>query len=120
MVVYGAALSSAGLPPPNRRSILILILIRTRPLAVAVVIAAIIVVVAVVIGRTGGGRADCGGAVGRAATRIIPSGITGDRATGTAGYGIAGPARATGIPVSAPPWMRPAPPPTWAARAPPP
>lgn len=98
----GAALSSEGSPPPIRGSILILILIRTRPLAVAVIIAAI-VVVAVVIGRPGGGRADCCGAVGCGTSRVIPSGITGDRTTRAAGYGITGPARATGNRVA---WMR--------------
>jgi len=98
--VRGGALLS-GIAAPNRRSILILILIRTRPLAVAVIIAAVIVVVAVVVGRTGGGRADCCGAVG-CTSRVIPSGVAGDRTTRAAGYGIAGSARATDIPVSAP------------------
>lgn len=83
--VRGGAFLS-GIAAPNRRSILI----RTHQLAVAVVRAAVVVVVAVVIGRTGGGRADCCGAVG-CTSRVIPSGITGDRTT-----------RAAGIPVSAP------------------
>ena len=86
--VRGGAFLS-GIAAPNRRSILI----RTHQLAVAVVRAAVVVVVAVVIGRAGGGRADCAdccGAVGRT-SRVIPSGITGDRTT-----------RAAGIPVSAP------------------
>src|SRR3954447_18749330 len=88
----------------QQRILSIRVLVGTDPVAVRVLITTVVVVVVVVPVGARGGRTDSSSAVSRASIAIsrIASGITGDRAAGTARNGVTGAARTTGYGMARP------------------